>query len=381
MPAKKSNSTRIIQCQLKLILRPPQERMLRRWLWHLTGVYNWTLRKIELDAADGRYHSQFDMMAMVNGHSKKMGIPSKVLRGTVDTARNAWVRCFSGHAKRPHRKGRRNRLSSVALGVPLPRPRATRIAVPGVGKVKFHGQDIPLGAIKCGRIVFRSSGWYLCLFIQAPPRTIERVGAGEVGIDPGFSHLLTLSTGEKIEHPRELQRTSQRLGQAQRGCNQRLVARLKEREANQRKDRNHKHSRRLVAGNTLIAWSSDNHRAMARIFGKSVASAAHGQLRQMLAYKSRAGGTTFVEVPSRRSTMTCSACGSLSGPTGYAGLSVRQWRCGCGAEHDRDVNAAVNTLLAGRGMRLERVGHGTSETAIESNTAEFSSSAPQEPTS
>ena len=46
--------------------------------------------------------------------------------------------------------------------------------------------------------------------------------------------------------------------------------------------------------------------------------------------------------------------GSLSGPTGYAGLAVRQWTCSaCGAVHDRDVNAAINTLIAGVGITLE----------------------------
>lgn len=77
----------------------------------------------------------------------------------------------------------------------------------------------------------------------------------------------------------------------------------------------------------------------------------------MLAYKCTASGRQFLEVPSKFSTKTCSACGSLSGPTGYAGLSARQWTCAdCGAVHDRDVNAAVNTLIAGVGITHESHG-------------------------
>jgi hypothetical protein len=34
----------VIQCQLRLKLRPAQERMLKRWLWHLSSVYNWPIR-------------------------------------------------------------------------------------------------------------------------------------------------------------------------------------------------------------------------------------------------------------------------------------------------------------------------------------------------
>jgi len=65
-------------------------------------------------------------------------------------------------------------------------------------------------------------------------------------------------------------------------------------------------------------------------------------------------GGTYVEPESKFSTKTCSECGSQSGPTGFAGLSVRHWSCPCGAEHDRDVNAARNTLFAGAGLALER---------------------------
>jgi transposase len=75
----------------------------------------------------------------------------------------------------------------------------------------------------------------------------------------------------------------------------------------------------------------------------------------MLSYKSRAGGTTYVEPESKNSTRTCSACGALSGPTGLAGLSVREWDCGaCGAHHDRDTNAAMNALISALGGSVER---------------------------
>jgi transposase len=115
----------------------------------------------------------------------------------------------------------------------------------------------------------------------------------------------------------------------------------------------------LVAENQFIAFSKDNHSIIRKRFGKSVASSGHAQLRQMLSYKSKCrtdGLGVYVEVDSRNSTKTCSACGALSGPTGLSGLKVRQWTCAhCGAEHDRDVNAAINTLIAGAGLAHERL--------------------------
>ena len=129
---------------------------------------------------------------------------------------------------------------------------------------------------------------------------------------------------------------------------------FQERIANRKKDRNHKITTRLVSENVLIVWSKDNHKGIAKKFGKSVSSSAHAQIRGMLSYKSPTSGTTFIEAASKDSTKTCNECGSPSGPTGLAGLSVRQWVCrDCGAQHDRDVNAAINTLILGAGCAHE----------------------------
>jgi putative transposase len=285
--------------------------------------------------------------------------PSHTLQGILSTVYTAWQRCFKKLAKRPKLKGQRNKLTNIPFPDPFRTPYGNRISIPGLGRIRFHTQDIPTGKIKCGRLIKRASGWYLCLVIDAEPNPIPHVADGHIGIDPGFKHLLSLSTGEKIPHPRELEDTAERLAQAQRGHRHKLTARLQERLANQRKDRNHKLSRRLVCENKTIVFSADNHKAIAKSFGKSVASSAHAQLRAMLAYKCTHSSRRYLEVPSKHSTKTCSACGSLSGPAGYTGLSIRHWVCAvCGTAHDRDINAAVNTLYAGLGISLERTREG-----------------------
>jgi len=362
----------MIQCQIKLKLRPAQERQLNRWLFRLTGVWNWAIKKIEADASHGVYYSRYGFQQLLNGHSLRMGIPLHVLQGVADQAYDAWKRCYSRQNRPPRLKGRRNRLNSIPTTHGLKRPVSDRIGFPGMPRLRFHKQEIQAGRIGCARIVKRALGWYLCLFIQAEPAPIALIANGEVGVDPGFSSLLTTSAGEVVDHPDELRATEARIGQAQRGTRTRLVARLHERTANQRKDRNHKLSRRLVAENRLIAWSKDTHGNLARRFGKSVTSASHYQLRSMLAYKSRAGGREFVEVASRNSTRTCSVCLARTGPTGWAGLKVRHWTCAaCGAAHERDVNAAQNTLRVGRGMRHESRREAVSGISTVSNTEKF----------
>jgi putative transposase len=353
LPVPEKSVPQFVQCQLKLRLTKAQERELETWLYHLTSVWNWAIRKIELNAKDKIYFSRMEFRNLLAGHSVKLGIPSHVMQGVLDTAHESWSRCFKRAAGRPRLKGMRRPLNSIPFPDPLKEPKGNRLTLRGIGSLRFHKMAIPAGSIKRSRICKRASGWYLCLIIKGQPKPIERTANGIIGIDPGFGNLLTTSDGEVIEHPRELEAGAARLAQAQRGKNKRLSARIQERIRNRRKDRNHKLSRRLVTENVTILFSSDNIKGIAKRFGKSVASSGHAQLRWMLRYKSLIGGTEYIEVDSRRSTMTCSNCGAQSGPTGLSGLAVRQWRCACGAQHDRDVNAAINTLLAGAGLAHE----------------------------
>jgi transposase len=306
----------MLQRQLKLRLTARQAQQASTWLWHLTGVWNWAIKKMEADATDGLFYTPTAFHNLLANHGKKLDIPSHTLQGTLSTAHTAWQRCFKKLARKPKLKGQRNKLTSIPFPDPLKAPEGNTIKVPGLGVVRFHAHPLPAGKIKCARLVQRASGWYLCLFIDASPHAIAHRGDGLVGIAPGFLSLVTLSTGEKVPHPHELKRTAHRLAQAQRGTSKRLTARVHERLANRRQDRNHKLSHRLVADHQCVVWSQDRHTAFARSFGKSVASAGHAHLRIMLAYKCTASGRQYAEVPAKHSTMTCSACGALTGPTG-----------------------------------------------------------------
>jgi putative transposase len=61
-------------------------------------------------------------------------------------------------------------------------------------------------------------------------------------------------------------------------------------------------------------------------------------------------------------TRICSCCGCLTGPKGREGLFVARWVCSeCGAEHERDANAAINLRNLGLAKpRINAPGHGAS---------------------
>jgi putative transposase len=340
---------------LKLRLNKSQEKQLEQWLWNLTGLYNWGLKKIEYGARDKIFYSTFGFVNLIAEHSKRMEIPSHTMQGTLQQVYSAWQRCFKKIAKKPKLKGQRNKLNSIPFPDPIRPPKDNKIGIPGLGKVRYHKQELPNAKIKCGRILKKASGWYLCLWLDTDNKFQVKDTDKVVGIDPGFSTLLTLSDGIKIENPRELRKEAKRLAQAQRGHNKKLTSRLQERQANRRNDRNHKISRWLVENYKTIYYSDDNFKSMAKTFGKSVTEAGLGDLISKTSYKSKVCGRSFKPVNSKNTTMTCSTCGSLTGPTGLSGLAVRHWICSaCGVQHDRDFNSSQVVFNVGAGIALEK---------------------------
>ena len=288
-----------------------------------------------------------------------MGIPSHTIQGVLDQAFTVWERCFKKVSKKPKLKSVRNKFNSIPFPDVIPQSRITNktIRVPGLGKVRYYKQTLPLGRVKCARIVCRASGWYLQLTIDTNHKFVVKQTTNKVGIDTGFKHLATLSDGKKFGNPRNYRKSQKRLAQAQRGKNKKLVARLHERVKNRRKDYNHKVSRNIVENYKEIYITNDNLRAQAKVFGKSVSDAGISQLRQFIIYKGDVHGRKCVLVDSKYTTMTCSNCGSRTGPAGLSNLAVRDWECSaCGAQHDRDVNAAKVILKAGLGRSLENAG-------------------------
>lgn len=345
--------------ELKLKPTKSQITKLEEWLWCLTGVYNWASRKIELDAKDKIFHRKLKFQNYLSGTSKKLGIPSHTIQATVLQAYNAWERCFKGFSRKPKLKSVRNKLRSINFPDTLNRNRIykNRISLPGLKSIRFCKQDIPDGKIKQARIIKRASGWYCQLCIDTNHIFPIKETKTTVGIDTGFKELAILSNGKKFSNKREFVKGQKRLAQAQRGGNKKLVARIHEKIKNRRKDYNHKVSRQIVENFQEIYITNDNLRGQAKVFGKSIQDAGIDQLRRFIIYKGAKHSRKITLVDSKNTTMTCSSCGSLTGPTGLSMLTVRDWECSaCGAQHDRDINAAKVILKTGLGWSLDNAG-------------------------
>lgn len=131
------------------------------------------------------------------------------------------------------------------------------------------------------------------------------------------------------------------------------VRNLHEHIANQRLDYLHKESTRLADQYDAILIEDLNMTAIANKGfgnGKATLDNGWGMFVTMLDYKLKERGKCLQKVDKwYPSSQTCSVCGCINSET--KDLSVRKWTCPhCGAEHDRDINAAIN--IKQEGLRL-----------------------------
>ena len=180
-------------------------------------------------------------------------------------------------------------------------------------------------------------------------------GTSSVGIDLGLKDFATLSNGEKIEARQIYRGAEVQLAVAQRANNKRRVKAIHAQIANRRKDFLHKLSTELVKNNGAIFVGDVNAAGLAKTkMAKSVLDAGWSAFRTMLKYKCDHAAVGFDEVSESYSTQECCVCHARTGPKGLADLSVRQWVCsGCGAQHDRDTNAAKNILARGLALMAD----------------------------
>ncbi|MFI6310604.1 RNA-guided endonuclease InsQ/TnpB family protein [Nocardia fusca] len=337
-------------------------------------VYNDNLRAREAAYEAGVKLSDTEVQRRVVTDAKRTvqrswlaGVSSVVLVQACQDARTAyrnWFDSLSGKRKGPKlgkprlrsRKDNRQaiRLTRNGFGV-----RANRkLYVAKVGELKIAwSRELPSEPSSVA-IVKDSAGRYFASFVVAvEDRSLPGVDS-EVGIDLGLATFAVLSNGRRIDSPRFLRQAEHRLKKAQRclsrkeqGSQNRVkarvrVARAHARVADTRRDFAHKHSTRIIRENQAIFVEDLCVKGLARTnLAKSVHDAGWGMFTRLLEEKARRYGRRFARVDRWfPSTRLCSVCGVVGDSKP---LQVREWTCGCGAVHDRDLNAARNILAAG----------------------------------
>lgn len=216
------------------------------------------------------------------------------------------------------------------------------------------------GKVMGGRVSHTGGHWYLA--VQVEIADVEKTAdlSKTVGIDMGIKYRAVTSDGVLYDNPKALATNLRKLARLQRSASrmwemngkkptanwrkrQDEIVKLHARIANIRREHAHEMTTELANEYGLIGVEDLNIKGMVknRTLAKAVSDAGMYQVRQQLAYKAAAVGGKVIAVDRwYASSKICSACGDK---VDELPLSVRSWACpSCGAEHNRDSNAAVN---------------------------------------
>lgn len=296
-------------------------------------------------------------------------VASVALVQACQDARRAYRNWFDSIAGRrqgrrvgaPRFRSRKDNRQSIRLtrnGFALHHNSRVYLAKVGDARVEWS-RPLPSVPSSCTVIREADGRYYLSFVVERDAAPLPPATAG-VGVDLGLDRLAVTSDGEIICNPRHLRAAHRRLGKAQRA-----LARTQRGSANRRKavrrvavlhrkvretrlDAHHKLALRLVRDNQAVHLESLSVAGLARTtLARSIHDAGWSTLVRLIEEKAEHYGRTVVKVGRGfPSSQLCSRCGHRDGPKP---LSVRVWTCvGCGAEHDRDVNAARNVLAEGQ---------------------------------
>ena len=268
----------------------------------------------------------------------------------------AFKNFFAGRSRYPkfRKKGRDDRFTLTNDLISID---GCRIRIPRLGWVRMREPLRFTGKIMSATISRVANRWFVSITVDTEDNSHlpKAENQGAVGVDLGVSALATLSTGEIISGPKphkallsRLKRLSRSLSRKQKGSANRVKAKIKlaklhARIASIRTDALHKLTTDLTRRFHSIGIENLNVSGMMknRHLSKAIADMSFYEFRRQLQYKTAMrGGQVVVADRFYPSSKTCSVCGykleSLS-------LSVRKWKCpGCGTDHDRDLNAAIN---------------------------------------
>jgi putative transposase len=306
--------------------------------------------------AHRKWLSKFDLSHLTAGSSEVLELNSHTIRGA----------CFEYAARRAGSKKPwlKWRSKKKSLGwVPVATLNLTHDVNTHTFTFMKHEfrvyEDRPLpGKICCGSNFSQDSRgrWFLNVVTEVEECPL-RPGNKSVGIDLGLKDFATLSNGMKLPGPKATSKYARKLAVAQRANHAAQAKKIHQKIKDVRKDFHHKESTKIIKQFNNVAVGDVSPSKLSKTsLAKSVNDAGWSSFRSMLRYKALRFGATFKEVTEKYSTQTCHICGVISGPKGLAGLNKREWTCsdGCGATHDRDINAACNILAVSGMIPLQR---------------------------
>ena len=292
----------------------------------------------------------------------------QIARGVLqraDRAKRAFYRrCKAGESPGYPRFKPRHRYRTLETAEATPamvnaRKRGYAVCIKGLPTIRIHpSRELPPSdQLASVRLTFRGRRLQVSLTYaveKAPLPLSDRM----VGLDMGVTQRITDSTGHVTERRdvdadrAEIERKARRLSACHKGSRRwrqrrRILANAHDRIETRRRNEDHRITTELIRTNGLIAVEALNVKAMTtrggmrkRGLNRAISEQSWGRVHQQLTYKAAWAGRRLIPVNPQYTSQRCSDCGVVVKKP----LAQRWHSCACGAEYDRDHNAARNIL-------------------------------------
>ena len=366
---------------------PAQTIYFRRACGTARYAYNWGLAEWQRMHKDGERPSVTVVKCRWNAH-RKAELPwtydvTKCASGQAIIDLGAAFANFFRDCKKPRKQRRfryprfkkKARNESFALWNDQFAITGKQVRIAKLGIVRLREELRFVGKIMGAVVSFSGGRWFISVQLETDG---ERDGApaGTVcGVDLGSRTLATIAGEdneiEPVFGPKPRKRLHGRIKRMQRRISlqkhrakkagqkasrrqivrQLRLSRLHARLANIRKDAAHKLTTDLTRRFETIVIEDLNVSGMAKnhSLAGAVLDCGFHEIRRQFQYKAAMrDGRIVVADRFYPSTQICSCCGCLTGPKGRQEMHVERWICSeCGAEHQRDGNAAINLRRLG----------------------------------
>ena len=250
-----------------------------------------------------------------------------------------------------------------------------------IGDIKpIWSRELPASPSSVKVLKDCANRYFLSFVVEIESVNIEAKNQS-IGIDLGIKTFAFMSNGEKAESPsykeldKRVRKLQKKIARQQKDSNRRRktriqIAKLHNQIADTRKDFLHKLSTKVVSENQAIILEDLNVSGMIknRKLSRVISQQGWAEFRTLCEAKCEKFGRDYVVIS--RWEPTSQVCSECSFKWGKLDLKVRTIKClNCGAEHDRDENAAKNINKVGMGnlhdsKRTQRQGKTTSVASV-----------------
>lgn len=365
----------------KIRLRPIIEQ--EQHLWKSAGtarwVYNWTLNKQQENYKQGgKFISNNDLrkeitqLKQTDDFKWLSEVSNNVAKQAVKDACDAYKKFFKGLARFPRFKSKKRSKASFYNDTVKLKVKDKLVLIEKVGWIKTSEQ-LPMGVKYTNpRISFDNKYWYLSVGIEEEPESTELTD-NVIGIDLGIKELAVCSNKQvfkNINKTKEIRTIEKCIRRLQRCVSRKYkmnkegsrfvktsniiklekrIQLLHRRFSNIRMNHIHQTTNAIVKIKpSKVVMEDLNVSGMMknRHLSKVVANQKFYEFIRQMKYKCEKYGIEFIKVDRfYPSSKTCSCCGAIKKDLK---LSDRTYKCGCGLEIDRDLNAAINLSNFGK---------------------------------